>query len=283
MATTPYDATQPAPAVPVDPNAGTTTAATGLINTPVAMGAASLQTPGGTQTTPANWNVQPNQTVASQVKGIIDDNSPLMQQAQTRALQQANSRGLMNSSLAVGAGQDAVIAAATPIATADAATYARAGETNAGYQQQAGLANQNASNQVSAQNSQLATSTSMGNAAEANKINQIDAQQKGDLARIAASGEVQQKLAAFSASAAKDLANIEAQYKGLTQASSSAASVMTTTTAAIARIMEDTSLDAAGKQKAIDTYNTNAKISLSIIGSLAGNVELGHFMDSVLA
>lgn len=79
---------------------------------------------------PTGWDVQPNETVRSQLQQIIADDSPLMQQARTRALQTANSRGLLNSSMARTAADSAMYDAAMPIATQDASTYARAGEFN---------------------------------------------------------------------------------------------------------------------------------------------------------
>ncbi len=80
---------------------------------------------------PTRWDVTPNETVRSQLQQIIADDSPLMQQARARAMQQANSRGLLNTSMAATAGQAALYDAAMPIATQDASTYARAGEFNA--------------------------------------------------------------------------------------------------------------------------------------------------------
>lgn len=77
------------------------------------------------------WDVAPNETVRSQLQQIIADDSPLMQQARARALQTANTRGLLNSSMAMTAADSAMYDAAMPIATQDAATYARAGEFNA--------------------------------------------------------------------------------------------------------------------------------------------------------
>lgn len=83
--------------------------------------------------TPTNIDVNPaTDTVQGQVSNIIDQNSPLMQQAATRGLQAANSRGLLNSSMAVQAGQAAVLDAAMPMAQQDAATYAHANEVNTG-------------------------------------------------------------------------------------------------------------------------------------------------------
>lgn len=80
---------------------------------------------------PTGWDVQPNETVRSQLQQIIADDSPLMQQARTRALQTANSRGLLNSSMAMTAADSAMYDAAMPIATQDASTFARSGEFNA--------------------------------------------------------------------------------------------------------------------------------------------------------
>lgn len=77
------------------------------------------------------WDVAPNETVRSQLQQIIADDSPLMQQARARALQTANTRGLLNSSMAMTAADSAMYDAAMPIAQQDASTYARAGEFNA--------------------------------------------------------------------------------------------------------------------------------------------------------
>lgn len=82
------------------------------------------------------WNASPDQTTAGQLEAIIDKDSPLMQQAKTKAAQQANARGLMNSSMAVGAAQNAVIEAAAPIANADAALAANRAQFNAQNQTQ---------------------------------------------------------------------------------------------------------------------------------------------------
>lgn len=77
------------------------------------------------------WNVTAPQTVQSQANDIIAADSPLMQQARGRAMQQMNERGLINSSLAVQAGQDAVMDRALQIAAPDAATNAQAAQFNA--------------------------------------------------------------------------------------------------------------------------------------------------------
>lgn len=80
-------------------------------------------------TTP--WTVQPNQTVQAQLQQIIASDSPLMQQARTRALQTANGRGLLNSTMSQTAADSAMYDAAFPIAAADAGLYGEAARFNA--------------------------------------------------------------------------------------------------------------------------------------------------------
>ena len=58
--------------------------------------------------------------VASRVAAITSGNSDLMKLARQQGIQSANRRGLGNSSMAVQAGQTAVLNAATPIAPQDA-------------------------------------------------------------------------------------------------------------------------------------------------------------------
>lgn len=78
------------------------------------------------------WDVAPDQTVFAQLQKVLASDSPLMQMARTRAMQDASSRGLLNSSMAGTAGEAALYDAAMPIATADAGTYAGAAQFNAG-------------------------------------------------------------------------------------------------------------------------------------------------------
>lgn len=112
------------------------TAATEQTPPPPQVGKPAAKTAGVT-----NWNVAKEQTVEGRLPGLIEANSPIMQLADTRAKQKANAYGLMNSSLAVGAGQAAVLDAATGIATSDANTLARSGEFNANAANQVGMFN----------------------------------------------------------------------------------------------------------------------------------------------
>lgn len=100
------------------------------------------------------WTPGKDSTVQGQLTGILDAGGPLQDRAATRAAQQMNSRGLLNSSMAVTAGQSALYDAALPIAQQDAQTMGRAGEFNAGASNTAAIANANMATDVSRSNAQ---------------------------------------------------------------------------------------------------------------------------------
>ena len=71
------------------------------------------------------WNAdgswKPEQDdVASRVNALTSQDSPLIQQARSSGMATANRRGLINSSIAAGAGEAAALGAAVPIASQDA-------------------------------------------------------------------------------------------------------------------------------------------------------------------
>lgn len=91
-----------------------------------------------------DWTVEPKtQTVSGQLESVLANDSPLMQQARTRAMQAMNSRGLTNSSMAVGAADSAMYDAALPIAQGNAAVYSDAAKTNAAQKNQFSMASNN--------------------------------------------------------------------------------------------------------------------------------------------
>lgn len=99
----------------------------GTINSNTAQSAGGVATPNtfNTQTYTAQQSkVDPKtETASGQVDSILAKDSPLMQRARTIATQGMAQRGLVNSSMAQGAGTAAMIDRATPIAQQDAATY----------------------------------------------------------------------------------------------------------------------------------------------------------------
>ena len=142
------------------------------------------------------WDVNKNQTVAGQVQGLINANDPLQQQAMTMANQEANKRGLLDSSMAVGSARDAQNRAALPIAQQDAATFGDAARFNADSANAIGVGNADRSANMSqfntsAQNAGLTREdtqqfdiTKMGVEAQ-NTLKQMGVAQQNDLAKLA--------------------------------------------------------------------------------------------------
>jgi len=71
-----------------------------------------------------------NELVSGQLHGLLESTSPYITQARAQAAAQSASRGLLNSSIAAGAGQNAAIAAALPIAQGNAQQYANTAAAN---------------------------------------------------------------------------------------------------------------------------------------------------------
>ncbi len=158
------------------------------------------------------WNITADQTVAGNIEGILSGDSPLLQQARTRAMQQMGSRGLINSSLAASAADSAMYDVANTIAQADAATKAKAVGYNADQLNQQvtldkQLANQMSQAQLSADTSRYSTDTQARTAALNNEsqrmLAQMNDQQQVTLQRMQQDNQTllntnQQAAAAFN-------------------------------------------------------------------------------------
>jgi len=185
-------------------------------------------------------------TVESRMARLTDPNSAYNQSVAAGARGSANQRGLLNSSIGESMVQDGIIKNALSIATPDAAATNTANQFNANANNQAGQFNasaQNAINLLSQANAYDSTKTATN---QTNTVANADA-------TIAANR--------------------------LTTASSAVASIMNNTLAYIASI--DRTLSGEAQQALKDGFNTQAKVSLQIIGSLAGDVDLSKYIDSL--
>lgn len=126
--------------------------------------------------------VNPQSTVQYQMQGLLANGSPYIDQARQTGINMANSRGLLNSSIAAGNSQAAAIQSALPIAQQDASTY-----------NTQDLTNQAALNQILQQRMQDTTSMNNANAAAAASRYATEMNNQGALARqresLAYSGE----------------------------------------------------------------------------------------------
>ena len=248
------DTTATTPAANYNPY-GTATAATATA-TPVTQATPAVA---GQATVAAPLAVDPNSTVAGQVKGLIDANSPLMQQAQAKALQASNARGLINSSQAVGAGQDAVLSAALPIAQQDASTNF-----------QAATGNFNAENTDSIQNAQNTTSVNQANLNANTQTNLATAQGANQAALANAQGANTISAANLTAGTQAGVANTEANYKINQQLQASVAGLQSNYTAQRSSIMQNATMDAASKTTALAALDNQYKSDVNMLGSVAG-------------
>jgi hypothetical protein len=268
--------------------------------------------------TASKWDIdtdktKDSQTVQGQVAGLIAANSPLMQQAEAASKQQMNQRGLLNTSMAVGAGQEAVIKQALPIAQQDATLFANqakygaeSGTAAAQYaataKNQTALANQTATNTASQFTAGAANQANLANAAAQNQAAQftsgaanvasqqysqalnatvnkmLDQSMTYALANADAATKIE--LQNIDAATRKDLAATEAAYKNQMQASASANDIFAQVSANISNIMMNGDLDTAAKQTAVTaqkTYLQGAMNVLSVTSKIPGLKDLISF------
>jgi len=88
--------------------------------------------------------VNPSELVSSQLASLTNPNSAYIKQARAQAFADANARGGIGSSYAMGNAQGAAIRAALPIAQADADAQQKAQTENLGYLNQYDIARMNA-------------------------------------------------------------------------------------------------------------------------------------------
>ena len=187
----------------------------------------------------------PKETVAGQLDTLLSKDSPYLQSARAGAMQTANSRGLLNSSMAAGAGESAAINAALPIAAADSATYSTASRENQG-----------ATNTGLALTADSANKAAITNAGNANTIGLQDL--KGEQATT--------------------LANIEANFKTLMQSSDSAAKLFQTAQASLTAIEGDPNTSAEQKAAAVSQITQLLQSGLTVTGAI-GNIDLTGLLD----
>lgn len=215
--------------------------------------------PTGLIGTTSKWTPTADQTVAGNVDQIIAADSPLMQRAATRADQQMNKRGLINSSMAVGAGQAAVMDAALPIAQQDAQTKAQAAQFNAG-----------AENTLLGQSNQIRQQTATQNFAAAADIAKTDLDNQFKASMVNADAQTKAYLTQLEGGIKTSLANVEADYKTLIQTSASAGDLYKTTLSAVSQIVANENMDATAKSAAINGLFARTNAAMNLIGSING-------------
>lgn len=208
----------------------------------------SLAPDAATYNPTGQWDVTKDQTVQGQVQGIIASNSPLMQMAKTSALQQANAKGLANSSMAIGAGQMAMYNAALPMAQADAGTQANAAKYKADTTNQAAQFNASAQNQVNQFNTQQKNAQDQWNAGQLNDITK---------SKLEFENRTQ-------------LASMEANYKTLMQVNQSASDMYQQAIKNISDIQTSPDVTGAAKTTLINNQITLLNTGMALMEKMNG-------------
>jgi hypothetical protein len=229
------------------------------------------------------WNVDPGtMTVQERIKSIIGENGGLIQQARSGAMQQMNARGLINSSMAQGAADDAVYRAAMPIAQADAAMYGKAASENAGNATSIANTNTGASTSLSTNAANNATTLATNAANNATTLATNAANNTTTLATNAANNAQSAANLKAQTDAAAALGLTEASYKQLTQSSASASSLMTNYQSNLTSLLRDPVYTTAeARQAAVDQLTNSTMAAVQMIGAASGDVNLAAFMASL--
>lgn len=185
-------------------------------------------------------------TTSQQLEGILNKGGALMQQAATTGNQQANSRGLLNSSMGIQAAQSAVLGQAVPIASSDASAINQTNQFNTQNQQRTNELNVGAENDWSKFNAQNQTAMNQWNAGQQNEAT----------------------LKAMDVNSREQLANIEANYKQLMQVNSSAENMYNQVMKNISDIQMSDSV--ADKGSAINSQLAWLRSGMTMVQNLNG-------------
>jgi len=229
----------------IQPNTGLLTVGQGGTTPPVAgydPSQATASTAKSTGYDPSKFVMTPDQTVEGRAAKIAGDDSVLMQQARTRANQDAQAKGLLLSSIAVGAGQNAVLDKAIPIASQDAQAYNAAMTNTANAENTAKQFGAAGSNQAALANAQLGTDVSKVNAGMSNEAQALSAKAAND-----------QTIARLDSSTRLTLGTLDAQNRQLLQTNANAANMFQETVKNIAGISVDPTLTQAAKDAAVQS------------------------------
>jgi hypothetical protein len=238
---------------------------------------------------PTQWKVDNNQTVQGQIGGIIKKDSPLMQLAKTEGLQQSNARGLLNSSMAVGAAQDSVYRAATPIATQDADTYARAAGYNADTANQFARTNADIENQARSFGAQSINranefnATNAFNASESEKDRTFRSKEADKERTFEGYWKGQQQAFdkqqnEFNSNVKASLAQIENDANFNQQLQQTFGSLSNTFNDAITRVNLSPDLDQASKDYSIKQLYDSYKAQLSLLSAVGSVPDVSQLL-----
>lgn len=185
-------------------------------------------------------------TLSGQVSNIIGQGGPLMQQAATIGNSMAAQRGLLNSSMGIQAAQNSVLQNATQLAQGD----------------------MNALNQANQFNVQAANQAMLQNQANQQRTNEFNAQQGNAMNTWNLGQQNESVLRTLDANNKEALMNIEANYKTLMQANSSASGMYEQMLKNLSDIQTNKDMDATAKQTAVQNQLTYLRTGMTMLQNM---------------
>lgn len=243
----------------------------------------------------AMWEPDDRSIVEKRITGLLSQDNDYMKQARTSGLQQANARGLLNSSMAAEASQLAAIKSALPIASQDADTFARAGsqnaqaentarQFNAGTYNQRDLANLGYTNDAGKFNAGNQTNIALANNEFVNEAEKFNAGEKNTSNRLASELASRERVAAASVQASQAIAASNVQAANIQAQAAREAAVLTTAGSIMsgglnshneyARIVENSDLPPETKAQLITNDAIATRNTINLTGSVLGIPQL---------
>lgn len=228
-----------APSTPATPPAPS--APGGFFNTPPSARAEPVAATTKAYTA-APYTVDPTTgTTRGQMETLLDRGGSYLRRGETEGLQKAAERGLLNSSLAAGYAQGAMIDRALPIAQTDAGFFDKAMTNTA-----------NALNAQRQFDTQQANQASLENAKNATQISALNAQEANKLTGITLDANTKTSLALLDAGTKERLMTMDNNTKILLQTNAAAADMYSNTVKNISDLTRDPSLSPEAKQAGVD-------------------------------
>ena len=232
----------------------------------------------------ASYIDQAKSTVAGQLTSLLSADSPYIKQAETKAKEQAASRGLLNTTLAAQAGRKAAIESALPIAQTDAETY-----------RQFGLQQQTAENQMATIQGEAIVSGELNKQKAAiaqtaqNIQNAFQSRLQGATEQSKTWLQDLQQVHTTNLQALEHQQNLALQQQNITAEKASAirtqsSQIMQNYQISVENLMTDPdflNLGSAAINNAVNQMQTLARNSIKFLGASSG-IDMSDFVDTYL-
>jgi len=228
--------------------------------------------------------VTPSSTVAGQLTSLLDTDSKYIQQARISAAEKAQERGMLNTSLAAGAGEQAAIQSALPIAQQDAQTYATAQGQQQTYEYEVGKSQSTAimSAKMVEAEAQIARQQEAYSNAFTSAMTQADYEQQGWLKEVDLAHS--KEMLDLTALQEQLLSNVQYDLATKQEMYASTSSIMQNYQISVENLMTDPdflNLGAESVNKAINEMQTLARNSVMFVGNAQG-IDLTPLVEEYL-